>query len=97
MSVGNPNRGRETSRGFASTDPALERPPTNPVDAAQRDAAFAALLRAGDPSAFGLLFDGWADAVYDRISHHGFTTADVCELSTASFRRANGRQQSLFG
>jgi len=51
----------------------------------ERDAAFVALVRAGDPSAFGMLFDLWADPVYDRISHRGFTTADVCELSTDTF------------
>ena len=55
----------------------------------QRDEAFLALLRAGDPSAFGLLFDAWADPVYDRLSNLGFTTGDVCELSTDTFASAH--------
>ncbi|HEY5153957.1 MAG TPA: hypothetical protein VIJ47_04430 [Acidimicrobiales bacterium] len=49
------------------------------------DAGFVSLLRAGDPSAFGMLVDAWADAVYDRLSHRGFTTADALDLSVATF------------
>jgi hypothetical protein len=51
----------------------------------QRDEAFAALLRGGDTAAFGLLFDAWADPVYDRISHRGFTTADATRIEVDSF------------
>jgi len=57
----------------------------------QRDVAFVALLRAGDPSAFGLLFDTWIDPLYDRISHRSFTTADVAELSSDSFAAVHRR------
>src|SRR6185436_10096180 len=57
----------------------------------QRDVAFVALLRAGDPSAFGLLFDTWIDPIYDRISHRSFTTADVADLSAATFASTHRR------
>jgi len=57
----------------------------------QRDVAFVALLRADDPSAFGLLFDTWIDPIYDRISHRSFTTADVAELSAGSFAATHRR------
>src|SRR4051794_36415017 len=57
----------------------------------QRDVAFVALLRADDPSAFGLLFDTWIDPVYDRISHRSFTTADVAELSASTFGATHRR------
>ena len=52
------------------------------------DAGFVSLLRAGEPSAFGLLVDAWADTVYDRLSHRGFTTADALDLSVATFAEA---------
>ena len=75
MSVGNPNRELhpDDRRGLAGADE--DRAAPDPAEALQRDAAFLSLFRAGDPSAFGLLFDGWVDPVYDRISHQGFTTA----------------------
>ena len=57
----------------------------------QRDVAFVALLRADDPSAFGLLFDTWIDPIYDRISHRSFTTADVAELSANTFGATHRR------
>ena len=84
MSVGNPNRG---DASLDLGDDATR----DPAEGLQRDAAFVSLLRAGDPSAFGLLFDGWADPVYDRLSHQGFTTADVCDLSTMSFASVHRR------
>ena len=49
------------------------------------DAGFVNLPRAGEPSAFGILVDAWADTVYDRLSHRGFTTADALDLSVATF------------
>jgi DNA-directed RNA polymerase specialized sigma24 family protein len=91
MSVGNPNRDLGTSRGDAPADAGIEDSPRDPSEGLQRDAAFVSLLRAGDPSAFGLLFDGWADPVYDRLSHQGFTTTDVCDLSTRSFASVHRR------
>ncbi len=57
----------------------------------QRDEAFAALLRSGDTAAFGLLFDAWADPVYDRISHRGFTTADATRIESESFAATHRR------
>ncbi len=51
----------------------------------QRDDAFAALLRGGDTAAFGLLFDAWADPVYDRIANRGFTTADTSRIEVDAF------------
>ncbi len=51
----------------------------------QRDEAFAELLRGGDVAAFALLFDAWADPIYDRISHRGFTTADVSRIESDAF------------
>src|SRR2546423_1485109 len=82
MSVGNPNRGLDAGRGFADGDPNADAPAMDPADALQRDAAFVALLRAGDPSAFGLLVDGWADPVFDRIRHHGygFSAAEIAAV-----------------
>ena len=53
------------------------------------DAGLVSLLRAGDASAFGMLVDAWADPVYDRLSHHGFTTADALDLSVAIFDEAH--------
>ncbi len=90
MSVGNPNRGLDPNRGDEALDLGGDAP-RDPAEGLQRDAAFVSLLRAGDPSAFGLLFDGWADPVYDRLSHQGFTTADVCDLSTMSFASVHRR------
>src|SRR3954454_11976992 len=57
----------------------------------QRDVAFVALLRAGDPYAFGLLFDTWIDRVYDRTSPRRFPTADAAELSCDSFGAVHRR------
>ena len=51
----------------------------------QRDEAFAALLGSGDTAAFGLLFDAWADPVYDRIANRGFPTADASRIEVEAF------------
>src|SRR3954451_570682 len=93
MSVGNQDRdlrtgdGAADGRGDASGDLAGH----DPAVGTERDEAFLALVRAGESGAFGLLFDAWADPVYDRLNHQGFTTADVAELSTSSFAAAHRR------
>jgi hypothetical protein len=60
-------------------------------DGRQRDEAFVVLLRAGDATAFGLLFDAWADPLYDRISNRGFTTADASRIEAEAFAAAHRR------
>ena len=56
-----------------------------------RDEAFTTLLRSGDATAFGLLFDAWADPVYDRISNRGFTTADSAAIESDAFLATHRR------
>ncbi len=57
----------------------------------QRDEAFVTLMRSGDDTAFGLLFDAWADPVYDRISNRGFTTADASQIEGNAFSTVHRR------
>jgi hypothetical protein len=64
---------------------------SGPDGGRQRDEAFVTLMRSGDETAFGLLFDAWADPVYDRISNRGFTTADASQIESGAFSTVHDR------
>jgi hypothetical protein len=57
----------------------------------QRDEAYVALLRSGDDGAFGLLFDAWADPVFDRISNRGFATSEATRVESDTFSTVHRR------
>jgi hypothetical protein len=57
----------------------------------QRDEAYVALLRSGDEGAFGLLYDAWADPVYDRISNRGFAASEATRIESDTFATVHRR------
>ncbi len=85
MSIGQANDragGGEPSTGSSGT---------GDEEGRQRDEAYVALLRSGDEGAFGLLFDAWADPVYDRISNRGFASSEASRVESDTFATVHRR------
>jgi hypothetical protein len=57
----------------------------------QRDEGYVTQLRSGDEGAFGLLYDAWADPVYDRISNRGYATSEACRIESDTFATVHRR------
>ena len=66
-------------------------------DGRQRDEGYVALLRSGDEGAFGLLFDAWADPIFDRISNRGFPTTEATRVESDTFATVHRRMSQQTG